>query len=45
MLNNGKFERAEMDQLHIVNFSRGYNFYWYRYAEIYPLLAESQKIG
>jgi hypothetical protein len=26
-----------MDQLRIVNFSSGYNFYWYFYAEVYPL--------
>lgn len=27
-----------MDQLRILNFSSGYNFYWYYYAEVYPLL-------
>jgi hypothetical protein len=31
-----------MDQPHIFNFSSGYNFYWYFYAEVYPLrLADS----
>ena len=27
-----------MDQLHIFSFSRGYNFYYFYYAEVYPLL-------
>jgi hypothetical protein len=27
-----------MDQLRVFNFSRGFNFFWFYYAEVYPLL-------
>lgn len=33
-----KFRRSEMDRLDIFNFSSGYNFYWFYYVEVYPLL-------
>ncbi len=27
-----------MDQGHHMNFSSGFNFYWYFYAKVYPLV-------
>ena len=26
-----------MDQLRLFNFGSGFNFYWFYYAEVYPL--------
>jgi hypothetical protein len=41
MQNRIRFERLEMDQLRIFNFSSGYNFYRFYYVEVYPpLLAD-----
>ena len=30
-------KRQKMDQLRIFNFSRGFSFYWFYYAQVYPL--------
>lgn len=32
-----KFERWKMDQLQVFGFRRGYNFYYFYFAEVYPL--------
>ena len=37
VLINSYFLREEMDQLHISSFSSGLNFYWFFWANVYPL--------
>jgi hypothetical protein len=32
-----EYKRLKMDQLFLFNSSRGLSFYWFYYAEVYPL--------